>query len=227
MSSPGLRWAWCWWGGPPPDVPTEIPESPTTERWCGHKSPLGSYTEDKVGGEKNNRKQTGRETPKEKDSKLLRLVLAHGGCCDLAAGGETDIIFSDCSTSLVPSLHHTNCFLSQPVHGHAHKMPSQTEECITTRWYYVKFTELTFYLLLSLIWRNDCRLRCGSDSWFLLLRLGKSGQTCPLSGAAVPCLCSKQRWTIFLAFCLPNMNVNLSAGTFLPLNFNWVTAALL
>lgn len=116
LSSPGLRWAWCWWGGPPPDVLTETPESPTTERWCGHKSPLRFYTKERVKGRKKKR---------EKDRKLLRLVLVPGWGCDPAGGGETDIILSDCSTSSPPSLHHTNCFLSPFVHRHARKTPSQ------------------------------------------------------------------------------------------------------
>lgn len=68
---------------------------------------------------------------KKRERKLLRLVLVHEGCCDLAAGGETEIISSDCSTSPLPSLRHTNCFLSQSVHGHAHKTPPQIGQHIT------------------------------------------------------------------------------------------------
>lgn len=135
-SLPALRSAWCWWGGPPPGGRTGRPESPTTERWCGHISLLKSYTG--VGtGVKESRKRE-RETEREregdkneKDRKLLRLVLVHEGCFDLAGGGETEIISSYCSTSPLPSLQHTNCFLSQSVHRHAHKTLSQTEQHIT------------------------------------------------------------------------------------------------
>lgn len=78
-------------------------------------------------------KMTGRKkkTEKEEDRKLLRLVLGRKGCCDLAGGGETDIISSDCSTSPLPSIQRTNCFLSQSARRHAHKTPSQTEQHIS------------------------------------------------------------------------------------------------
>lgn len=140
MSLPGLHWAWCWWGGPPPDGQIERPESLTTERWCGRISLLRSYTGVGIGGkdsrgkkvtERGKEREKEREWQKGKDRKLLRLVLVRKGCCDLAGGGETEIISSDCSTSPLPSLQHTNCFLSQSVHRHAHKTPSQTEQHIT------------------------------------------------------------------------------------------------
>lgn len=43
---------------------------------------------------------------------------------------KTEIISSDCSTSPLPSVRHTNCFLSQWVHRHGHEAPSQTEAAL-------------------------------------------------------------------------------------------------
>lgn len=101
-------------------------------------------------------KMTGRER-----QKVIEIVfLGREGCCDLAGGGETDIISSDCSTSPLPSIQHTNCFLSQSVHGHAHKTPSQTEQHITRtsqpeepRWHFPtsKLRSTVFICFLSVI----------------------------------------------------------------------------
>lgn len=91
----------------------------------------GWQSEVKIDEEKKGEREKKEEWQKEKDRKLLRLVLVREGCCDLAGGGETEIISSDCSTSPLPSLRHTNCFLSQSVHRHAHKTLSQTEQHIT------------------------------------------------------------------------------------------------
>lgn len=63
--------------------------------------------------------------------KLLRLVLVHEGHFDLAGGGETEIISSDCSTSPLQRCGTKSVSCHSLSNGHAHKTPSQTEQQIT------------------------------------------------------------------------------------------------
>lgn len=152
LSSPGLRWAWCWWGGPPPDVPTEIPESPTTERWCGRKSLRGSYTEDKDGGSE---KKT-RETKGERQ-KVIGIGFGSWGMLwpSWRRWNRHHFIRLFHITSPIALSH-------KPFPGHSLStgMPARrlrrssgacTSKPATPAWYLVKFAELTFYLLPSFV----------------------------------------------------------------------------